>query len=232
MYCVNRARKLHPSVHCVMAFLRSAARYNHLLFTRKATGKASSLDFLSGQCLNATPVAAINLLSIFDQRNTPRKISVRYLSQRGHNDTKPDAQGGTRANSTVAAAGHLEQPQRDPLDVKFSDPNAAFKSKTTFELIRAYLVYLVCSSSYLVEHNMKVYILWVRISQWLSHASFIWDIVQKNSSPPTATETCLRLCCYIINLQTFPTQLCGLYYPPLHPKMPLCSSQRICAMII
>lgn len=47
-------------------------------------------------------------------------------------------------------------PQRDPLDVGFSDPNAAFKSKTTFELIRAYFVYLLCSSEFLVENNMKI----------------------------------------------------------------------------
>lgn len=38
----------------------------------------------------------------------------------------------------------------------FNDPNAAFKSKTTFELIRAYFVYVLCSSEFLVENNMKV----------------------------------------------------------------------------
>lgn len=55
-------------------------------------------------------------------------------------------------NASTAAA----TPQRDPLDVGFNDPSAAFKSKTTFELIRAYLVYLMCSSETLVENNMKV----------------------------------------------------------------------------
>ena len=49
-----------------------------------------------------------------------------------------------------------ENPQRDPLDVSFNDPIAAFKSKTTWELIRAYVVYIICSSEKLVEHNMKV----------------------------------------------------------------------------
>ncbi|XP_061390999.1 proline dehydrogenase 1, mitochondrial-like, partial [Musca vetustissima] len=49
-----------------------------------------------------------------------------------------------------------ENPQRDPLDVSFNDPVAAFKSKTTWELVRAYLVYMICSSEKLVEHNMKV----------------------------------------------------------------------------
>lgn len=50
--------------------------------------------------------------------------------------------------------------QRDPLNTSFADPNAAFKSKTLIELIRAYVVYMICSSGYLVENNMKVRMLW------------------------------------------------------------------------
>ena len=46
--------------------------------------------------------------------------------------------------------------RKDPLDTSFNDPIAAFKSKTTFELMRGYLVYLICSSETLVENNMKV----------------------------------------------------------------------------
>lgn len=49
-----------------------------------------------------------------------------------------------------------KKPLRDPLDVSFNDPVAAFKSKTTWELFRAYLVYTICSSEKLVEHNMKL----------------------------------------------------------------------------
>ncbi|XP_002010738.2 proline dehydrogenase 1, mitochondrial isoform X3 [Drosophila mojavensis] len=48
------------------------------------------------------------------------------------------------------------KPQRDPLDVSFNDPIAAFKSKTTWELARAYLVYMICSSEKIVEHNMTL----------------------------------------------------------------------------
>nr|XP_036227854.1 proline dehydrogenase 1, mitochondrial isoform X8 [Bactrocera oleae] len=47
-------------------------------------------------------------------------------------------------------------PQRDPLDVSFNDPIASFKSKTTWELIRAYLVYTVCSIEPVVENNLKI----------------------------------------------------------------------------
>ena len=46
--------------------------------------------------------------------------------------------------------------KRDPLDTSFDNHIDAFKSKTTVELIRAYLVYVLCSSEYLVENNMKV----------------------------------------------------------------------------
>lgn len=48
---------------------------------------------------------------------------------------------------------------KDPLDITFEDAKAAFKSKTTWELYRAYIVYTLCSVEYLVENNMKVGIL-------------------------------------------------------------------------
>ncbi|KAK9498114.1 hypothetical protein O3M35_003993 [Rhynocoris fuscipes] len=50
----------------------------------------------------------------------------------------------------------IEKPKYDPLDTSFNDAEAAFKSKTTFEVLRAYIVYSLCSSSYLVENNMKL----------------------------------------------------------------------------
>ena len=46
--------------------------------------------------------------------------------------------------------------RRDVLDASFDDAHAAYKSKTTREILRAYIVYTLCSSSYLVENNMKV----------------------------------------------------------------------------
>lgn len=45
---------------------------------------------------------------------------------------------------------------KDPLDLAFADPEASFKSKTTWEVLRAYIVYTLCTSEYLVEHNMKL----------------------------------------------------------------------------
>lgn len=62
-----------------------------------------------------------------------------------------------QANKNQAATAMTQKVGRkDPLDTSFNDPTAAFKSKTTFELVRAYFVYMLCSSEYLVENNMKV----------------------------------------------------------------------------
>lgn len=69
----------------------------------------------------------------------------------------------TRGYATTAATDIKKQQQQsavprqiDPLDLKFNDPIAAFKSKTTTELMRAYIVYQMCSIEYIVENNMKV----------------------------------------------------------------------------
>lgn len=45
---------------------------------------------------------------------------------------------------------------KDPLDITFEDAKAAFKSKTNWELLRAYIVYTLCSFEYLVDNNMQV----------------------------------------------------------------------------
>lgn len=61
------------------------------------------------------------------------------------------------ASSTlVENAANAVDPPKDPLDTSFDDPRAAFKSKTNFELVRAYVVYALCSIEYLVTHNMQV----------------------------------------------------------------------------
>ncbi|KAI8033543.1 proline dehydrogenase 1, mitochondrial isoform X1 [Drosophila gunungcola] len=76
---------------------------------------------------------------------------------------QPDLVAGETVKRSVKQQSSQEKspspagsPQRDPLDVTFNDPIAAFKSKTTGELMRAYLVYMICSSEKLVEHNMTL----------------------------------------------------------------------------
>jgi hypothetical protein len=44
----------------------------------------------------------------------------------------------------------------DVLDVSFNDHSAAFKSKTTWEVMRALLVFNLCSVSFLVDNCEKV----------------------------------------------------------------------------
>ncbi|KAG5899649.1 hypothetical protein JTB14_036021 [Gonioctena quinquepunctata] len=61
------------------------------------------------------------------------------------------------ASSTLVETQTVEnQAPKDPLDISFQDAKAAFKSKTNFELIRAYVVYTLCSFESLVTHNMKL----------------------------------------------------------------------------
>lgn len=47
-------------------------------------------------------------------------------------------------------------PARDELDLTFNSPKDAFKSKKTSELVRAYLVYQICSVNWVVENNAMV----------------------------------------------------------------------------
>lgn len=47
-------------------------------------------------------------------------------------------------------------PPKDELDLTFNSPKDAFKSKKTSELVRAYLVYQICSFDWLVENNAMV----------------------------------------------------------------------------
>ncbi|XP_050299370.1 proline dehydrogenase 1, mitochondrial isoform X2 [Anthonomus grandis grandis] len=50
----------------------------------------------------------------------------------------------------------VQQSPRDPLDLSFEDAKAAFKSKTNWELIRALVVYQICSYETIVANNMKL----------------------------------------------------------------------------
>ncbi|CAI6349024.1 unnamed protein product [Macrosiphum euphorbiae] len=62
-----------------------------------------------------------------------------------------------RNSSSVSGPSAVDtKPKFDPLDTSFANPEATFKSKTTWEIFRAYIVYQLCSSSYLVENNMQL----------------------------------------------------------------------------
>lgn len=134
-----------------MAFLRSVSR-------RYCAGKKLT------KC-GASPLATTGLLEAYTTAMAPmtttaavttavtRTPSLRLVTQ---------VRDDTRGYATTAATDVKKQQQSamprqiDPLDLKFNDPIAAFKSKTTTELVRAYLVYQMCSIEYVVENNMKV----------------------------------------------------------------------------
>lgn len=107
----------------------------------------------------------------FLKLSTSRKCSQLLLQESLRNDVyarfvrslttaNGSAEQQQRRNNSVAAtavAGTVDsKPKWDPLDTSFADPEATFKSKTTWEIFRAYIVYQLCSSSYLVENNMQV----------------------------------------------------------------------------
>lgn len=82
---------------------------------------------------------------------------VRSLSASNGPKDQQHQQHRNNSITATASAGTIDvKPKWDQLDTSFADPEATFKSKTTWEILRAYIVYQLCSSSYLVENNMQV----------------------------------------------------------------------------
>lgn len=159
-----------------MAFLRSVTRCNSLV-TRNipSTGCNLSHSFSStsntvrGSDFYGKPSRSVLLSSHHRYYvNTRRELNTNRSAPISSSDPNDGRQMSTVAATSPAAKiqpatktatsndPSPSSPQRDPLDTGFNDPIAAFKSKTTWELVRAYVVYLMCSSEYLVENNMKV----------------------------------------------------------------------------
>lgn len=143
-----------------MAFLRNISR-------RCCVGKKLT------KC-GASPLPAVSLLENATAATMTTTVTVaaatRAPSLRLVTQVRADAHGyATSATATTDVKRRQQQQQPpppsaqprqiDPLDLKFNDPIAAFKSKTTTELVRAYVVYQMCSIEYIVENNMKVRII-------------------------------------------------------------------------
>nr|XP_040219220.2 proline dehydrogenase 1, mitochondrial isoform X2 [Anopheles coluzzii] len=154
-----------------MAFLRTVSRCNSLV-PRKVSSPSSTG---TNGCLSHSRSEQFQRqYGIHAASNHRGQLSSALLAALNHRLTlegHPSLDGTRRWRSTTVAApspvstgarqrqqqdNNPSTPQRDPLDVSFNDPHAAFKSKTTFELIRAYFVYVLCSSEFLVENNMKI----------------------------------------------------------------------------
>lgn len=169
----NRVTKNSVYPVYVMAFLRSFARCNQSLavsrkfstsihssqIQRGGNVKFSRAELLACQQYYFDLRRDLNTRNKHDEKTTTTS-NQRFSSPSSSMSTVAARKVATPPSSSPAAASNPNDPppQRDPLDVGFSDPIAAFKSKTTMELLRAYFVYIMCSSEYLVENNMKVII--------------------------------------------------------------------------
>ncbi|XP_018309951.1 proline dehydrogenase 1, mitochondrial isoform X1 [Mycetomoellerius zeteki] len=134
-----------------MAFLRSVPR-------RCCAGKKLV------KC-GASPLTVIGLLENAVATTTTTTTAAAAAVTRTPPSLRLVAQVRSYATSSAAVTDVKKQRQQqqsavprqiDPLDLKFNDPIAAFKSKTTMELMRAYFVYQMCSIEYVVENNMTV----------------------------------------------------------------------------
>lgn len=138
-----------------MAFLRSVTRCNQSL----AVSRKFSTSIRSGVRRDHAVASLNNATFTRAELLACQKYYLdlrRELNTANNESEQKSSMSTLAANQVTASASNDPKSQRDPLDVGFNDPIAAFKSKTTWELARAYFVYVMCSSEYLVENNMKV----------------------------------------------------------------------------
>uniref|UniRef100_A0A182JCT8 Uncharacterized protein n=1 Tax=Anopheles atroparvus TaxID=41427 RepID=A0A182JCT8_ANOAO len=152
-----------------MAFLRTVSRCNSLV-PRKVSSPsggscwsyAKSEQFLRQYGMHAAGNRGPLPSALLAALNHRLALEAHPAEGRRWRSTTVAAAAPSSAGLQAASVRPHQQndnpssPERDPLDVGFNDPHAAFKSKTTLELIRAYFVYVLCSSEFLVENNMKV----------------------------------------------------------------------------
>ena len=62
----------------------------------------------------------------------------------------------TTSGNAVSTSNPMLNRKVDELDLGFMNHNAAFKSKSTWQVFRGYIVYQLCSIGPLVENNEKV----------------------------------------------------------------------------
>lgn len=149
-----------------MAFLRSVARCNSLVLKKLPGGgskcASSALDLGGSAKFFRSELLASHRYYV----ELRRELNSRCNGSSGVSSTSAAAAAAgsddsTRRRAASTSAGVQTNSDgtvspKDALDVSFNNPTAAFKSKTTWELIRAYVVYLMCSSGYIVEHNLQV----------------------------------------------------------------------------
>lgn len=135
-----------------MAFLRSVSRPCNSVILLKQLSGAGSVNVRSDFAINNSGKQQYYL-------QLRRELSTRFNA--AATAKVVDDSSNKRLASNVAASGVQSNKDgttspKDLLDVSFNNATAAFKSKTTWELFRAYIVYLMCSSSFIVDNNLKV----------------------------------------------------------------------------
>lgn len=146
-----------------MAFLRSVTRCNQSLpVSRKFSTSIRSSVQRRNHAISMLKGAKFSRAELLACQKFYFDLKREFNSSSKHDQNQKPSMSTLAAEKAPispivsATSSNDPKPQRDPLDVSFNDPIAAFKSKTTWELLRAYFVYLMCSSEYLVENNMKV----------------------------------------------------------------------------
>lgn len=130
-----------------MAFLRSVTHRCHT---------SAMLASRNAKSLKITRLSEWNWNALLAAEMTSGRATF-YVDGRQQLNTPAGSRSvSSTASKLVGAPAVPANAPRDPLDTSFNNPIDAFKSKTTAELIRAYVVYLMCSSEYLVENNMKI----------------------------------------------------------------------------
>ena len=83
--------------------------------------------------------------------------NTKYTSQMcGYTTVSSTKKGQTFSLSNLNEMNELQPPNKPKLDLSFEDSRTAFKAKSNFELLRGYLVFQLCSLSFLVENQKKV----------------------------------------------------------------------------
>lgn len=93
--------------------------------------------------------------------STPRSGNQRHQAwtienQARWKSTHALSVGGAEKLQDAEATHASDTRKVDKLDLTFRDHHAAFKSKTTWEVLRAYVVFKLCGIKPLVEHNEKL----------------------------------------------------------------------------
>lgn len=110
-------------------------------------------------------MASRGVLVSFSKSHRPAVLHRRFYSLK--NDLKKEQYLSKQWKSTAAApvvsadaggssAAEAEKYQKDELDLTFENAKDAYKSKSTWEIVRAIMVLKLTTSDFLVENNQKV----------------------------------------------------------------------------